>query len=111
MPIAVVNKLWGRTMALTMWPFIIMRRDSVTHTNMNHEMIHIEQQKELLVVFAIIWYVVEFLVKSIKYRSFEKGYRNISFEREAYENEVNLDYLDKRKRYAFLKYVNVRQEQ
>ena len=32
-------------------------------------------------------------------------YRNISFEKEAYDNQSNLDYLTKRKRFEWFKYV------
>lgn len=105
--VILVDKLWGRLMAFAFWPFIFIRRDSVTKQVLNHEMIHIDQQKEMLVVFAIVWYVCEYFCKSVYYLSFDKAYKNLSFEREAYENELNLDYLDKRKRYAFLKYVIV----
>lgn len=34
-----------------------------------------------------------------------KAYREISFEKEAYENERNLHYLEKRKWFSFLKYL------
>jgi hypothetical protein len=48
-----------------------------------------------LVLPFFIWYILEYLVGSsnIKQRS---GYRNISFEREAYSNETNIGYLKSR---------------
>jgi len=85
---------------ITLFPFIILREK---HKNnkiiLNHESIHIEQQKELLVVGFYLWYVIEWGI-----RLFMKGnaYRNISFEKEAYDNEHNLDYLKTRKRFNFL---------
>lgn len=61
-----------------------------------HEKTHLIQQVELLLLpFAII-YGLEYLFK---------GYRNISFEREAYENADNPEYLKTRKPYAWLKYL------
>ena len=33
------------------------------------------------------------------------AYRNISFEREAYANEEYIDYLENRKRFAWIKYI------
>lgn len=71
----------------------------------NHEKIHTEQMKELLAIGFYLWYVVEWLVKSIRYRSCYKGYRNISFEREAYANGHNLSYIPARKRFYFLRYL------
>ncbi len=73
---------------------------------MNHEMIHYYQQREILVLPFFLWYGVEFLFRLIQYRNWKKAYRNISFEREAYANEVNYDYLrNVRVRFAWIKYL------
>lgn len=72
---------------------------------MNHERVHLHQQRELLVVFFYIWYFVEFCLRYLEYDNSFEAYRNISFEREAYQNESNLDYLQTRKFWAFLKYL------
>ncbi len=78
------------------------RIDDIT---LNHEKIHTAQIKELGYIFFYLWYVVEWLI-----RLFMKGnaYRNISFEREAYNNENDLDYLHNRKRFDFAKYLKTR---
>ena len=75
------------------------RIDDIT---LNHEKIHTAQIKELWYVFFYLWYVTEWLI-----RLFMKGnaYRNISFEREAYDNQYDLDYLKSRKRFDFIKYL------
>jgi len=68
----------------------------------NHEKIHWQQQLEMLIIFFYIWYLIEwFLIL------FGKGnaYRNISFERESKINEIDLTYLEKRKPYAWVKYL------
>lgn len=69
----------------------------VTPNVLTHEHIHTEQMKELLYVPFYIIYFIEWL-----YRLTRKGnaYRSISFEREAYENENNPQYLWNRKKYA-----------
>lgn len=95
---------------ITLWPYIVLReklRDNPYYANIaktiiNHESIHIKQQQELLVVPFYIWYLTEWFI-----RLFFKGnaYRNISFEREAYSNQDNLNYLKTRKWYSFLKYI------
>jgi len=35
------------------------------------------------------------------------AYRNISFEREAYDNDDNLNYIKERKHYSWLKYIKI----
>lgn len=98
-------------------PFIIIRRDDlVTNTGtwhicqnedrlICHESIHIKQQYEMLIIFMWFWYLIEWMVRVIQYKSFHKGYQNISFEREAKQNERNINYLRTRPRYAFLRYI------
>ena len=76
--------------------------DAVT---LNHEAIHAEQMKELLYIFFYLWYVIEWIIRLIKYKGSYMAYLNISFEREAYQNENYLSYLDHRKRFNFLKYL------
>lgn len=70
---------------------------------LNHEAIHTAQMKELLVIGFYVWYLLEWIVKSVRYRGFHKGYLNIRFEREAYMNDANLSYLKIRRPFAFLK--------
>ena len=74
----------------------------------NHESIHTEQIKELGYIFFYIAYVLEWIVRIIQNRSCVKGYENISFEREAYRNDRNLNYLKTRKRYSFLDYIKTK---
>ncbi len=69
----------------------------------NHETIHTAQLKELFVIFFYLFYVLEWIIKLFIYG--KKSYRNISFEREAYSNENQMDYLQNRKPYAFLKRI------
>lgn len=70
---------------------------------LNHEAIHTAQIKELLVVGFYLWYVIEWLYRLLRCRSFYRGYLSISFEREAYTNASNPNYLSSRKLFAFLK--------
>lgn len=79
--------------------------DSIT---VNHEMIHSAQMKETAYIFFYLLYVIEWIVRIICYRSNMKAYYSLSFEREAYENQANMNYLPHRKPYAFLKYLFIR---
>jgi hypothetical protein len=72
---------------------------------LNHERIHIRQQLEMLVFPFFIWYFLEFFIRLILYRNWKKAYYNISFEKEAYLNDNNADYLVNRKLYDFFKFL------
>ena len=91
-------------LGLTIFPFVFLKNKKLKEDAklINHESIHLKQQLELLILPFYVWYIIEWFI-----RLFFKGnaYRNISFEKEAYENESNLEYLKTRKWYSFLKYL------
>lgn len=91
---------------LTVFPFIIISdvSDKQNKILINHERIHIRQQLELLIIPFFIWYFLDYLIKLSRYKNKSKAYRNIIFEREAYSNENNLDYLKTRSFLGFLNY-------
>jgi hypothetical protein len=99
--------LWltPKVLAITLFPFgIYYRNEKLLHkTTLNHENIHWQQQKEMLCVFFYLWYIIEWLIKLIKYGKL--SYYNISFEREAYWWDKDPTYLLKRKRFAWFKHV------
>lgn len=92
---------------ITLFPFILLRKKELRHNPIliNHEKIHLRQQLELLIIPFYIWYLSEYYIKYLKYKNPELAYRNISFEREAYENDQNLDYLKNRKLWSFISYL------
>ena len=71
----------------------------------NHEKIHIRQQLELLIVPFFICYGVEFLLRWFVLRDKNLAYKNISFEREAFANEKDLNYLKDRSFWRFINYL------
>ena len=83
--------------AIAIFPFIFVRNGvKITDRLINHEKIHFAQQKELLIVFFYILYAVFYLFY---------GYRNMPFEKEAYNNDDNLNYLNNRKLFSWFKYL------
>lgn len=99
--------------------------DDVT---LNHEAIHSAQIKEVMLasipaavllwiisniwlagLFVLasyyLWYVVEWAIHFIRLKDAHLAYRRISFEREAYVNEDDPEYLKRRAVFAFLKYL------
>ena len=106
--VVVLSHLFRKNfIGITIFPFIFLRDKKLKNDEVliNHETIHIIQQLELLVVFFYPFYLIEYAIRLIQSRDQHKAYRNISFEREAYANEHNLNYLKKRKFYSFLKYI------
>lgn len=92
--------------AITIFPFIFVRKGTtLRQKDIMHEGIHGQQEKEMLIIFFYLWYVVEWLVRLVQYRNAHTAYRNISLDREAYDNQYNADYLDTRRHYAWIKYL------
>ncbi|NJB72870.1 hypothetical protein GGR42_003368 [Saonia flava] len=92
---------------LSLWPFIILKNPSLREDEVliNHEKIHLVQQAELLILPFYFFYFTEYLIRIIWYLDTYKAYQNISFEREAYIHEHNLDYIKSRRPLSFIKYL------
>lgn len=115
------NKIipFGTFVAMTIGPFIFTKRDKLSETVIRHESIHWEQEKETLIVFFYVLYVLMFVWEffrclfdadrgwvdggSWKNGTWKRAYRSIAFEREAYKHEKDEDYLSKRHHYAWIK--------
>jgi hypothetical protein len=92
---------------LTVYPFVFLKNseDKKNAFLINHEKIHLKQQLELLILPFFIWYGLEFLFRWFQFKNWSDAYRNICFEKEAYQNEKDLNYLKKRSFWMFLKFV------
>lgn len=90
--------------AIAIFPFVISK-ESLSHDVINHEKIHFKQQLELLIIPFYIIYSYFFFLNYIKYKDYTKAYLSIPFEKEAYENEDNLNYLDERQMFSWIKYI------
>lgn len=103
--VIVVPKLKVSGMAL--FPFILVseEKDRFNKVLINHERIHLRQQVELLVLPFYVLYLLNYLYHYLKLRNHDKAYMAICFEREAYANERNLQYLPSRKWFSWLRYL------
>ena len=92
---------------ITLAPFGIYLNDIhlTDKETINHESIHWKQQLEMLIIFFYLWYGIEWFIRLFINGRYE-AYYMLSFEREAYENDANLDYLKKRKHFSWFKYIN-----
>ena len=84
---------------------IIFAKGKCSNITINHEKIHTRQMLELLILPFYILYVLEWFFRLIQYKNNYIAYKNISFEREAYSHQNNLNYLKIRKFWSFLKYL------
>ena len=84
---------------------VIFAKGYISPQTANHEYIHTLQQREMLFIFFYLWYVVEWVYKAFRYRGYEKGYFNISFEREAYTYGHDLSYPARRRHFAWTKFL------
>lgn len=90
--------------AITLFPFIIISKEYDNEVTRNHEKIHIEQQKELLVIFFYILYVYYWIKGKYAGLSNDESYMTIPFEKEAYRKQYDNEYLQSRKRFEWTKY-------
>lgn len=97
-----------RYLGLAIFPFLFLKQKGLCSDAvlLNHERIHLKQQLELLIIPFYIIYLIEFFVRLVWYKKWNLAYNSISFEREAYANESNLQYLKQRRFWHFLKYIS-----
>lgn len=106
--------IFFRIGGISLFPVVILREYYLYDTPLwkdrkakttNHETIHFQQQLEMLVIPFYVLYVLEYLIKFLLCFNLKKAYRNISFEREAYANDTNQEYLKTRKRFNWIKLI------
>ena len=90
--------------AITLYPFIICK-GKLDQKMRTHEIIHLYQQRELLVIGFYILYVWYWLVGLWKLGSFHAAYRAIPFEQEAYANDADPTYPLNRKAFSWVKFT------
>ena len=92
---------------MAIFPFVFFKHASGADEPVlvNHEKIHLQQQKELLVLPFYLFYLINYLYNLIQMLNHEQAYRSIIFEKEAYDHQSEVDYLQKRKPYSFIYYL------
>ena len=91
--------------AITLGP-IVLSRGILSERVKRHETIHFMQYKELFFIGFLLIYVYDYLYAAlVKKKGFSReSYLAIRFEQEAYENDHDLRYLEKRQKNAWKKY-------
>lgn len=91
--------------AMNLFGIIFARKEykPISPITINHESIHTAQQKELWYVGFYLLYILEWIYRLIFHT--KTAYSGISFEKEAYEHQWDLNYLENRKPFNWLKYI------
>jgi hypothetical protein len=92
---------------MAVFPFVLIKHTDFkwSKTLVYHERIHLMQQLELLILPFYFFYVFNYCVNLVRFRNHDRAYREIIFEKEAYQNEKEINYLRKRPFWAFLRYL------
>ena len=103
-PLIIFAKLPANGMAI--FPFILVKNKELANKPIliNHEKIHLKQQLELLILPFYIAYLLHYVINLIIYKNHYQAYLNIVFEKEAYVHENDMNYLKKRKIFAWFRY-------
>ena len=85
--------------AMALWPVVLVKHHDLQQNAVlvNHERIHHHQQIELLILPFYLLYVLNYLFNLIRFHNHDHAYREIIFEREAYQMEKEEAYLTNRK--------------
>lgn len=72
--------------AITLWPFIFIAnpKEDALEWRINHEWVHWWQELKWLIIPFYIVYLFEYTMGRFKGMNHYEAYRNISFEKEAY---------------------------
>ena len=93
--------------AINLFGIVFARKEflPLSRRIINHEAIHHQQIKELWFVGFYVWYVVEWLIRLVYLRNSKEAYKAICFEKEAFENDADTNYLVSRKQFSFINYI------
>ncbi len=83
--------------------FIVFTRGIADDRLRRHETIHFQQYLETLFIGFLIIYLYDYIYNLILFRDGGVAYRLIRAEVEAYDNDIDEDYLENRVRYAWLR--------
>ena len=90
--------------AFSAGPFVVCR-GQLSEKTITHETIHFLQQLEMLFVLQWILYGLFYVIGRFTKGSWKAAYYGNPFEVEAYANDLDPDYLEERKFWAWTSYV------
>tara|TARA_R110002020_G_scaffold389425_2_gene600078 strand:+ start:730 stop:1032 length:303 start_codon:yes stop_codon:yes gene_type:complete len=88
--------------AIALFPFVFSK-GLMGNVVRNHEAIHFQQQLETGVIGFYIIYALNFVWLRLAGITGAVAYKNLKAEKEAYENELNMNYLAERERWEWIR--------
>ena len=103
-----INNIFGKIfgeeiIALTIFPFIFIKDEDIPIDILNHEYIHYEQFKETLIIGFPIIVFINLVINLIRFKDRNIAYRNLLFEKEAYQHMEDENYIKNRKHFAWIR--------
>lgn len=108
MPIIIYNKVlpFPGYRAINLFGIIFARGDKpLSACTITHETVHTKQMRETLFIGFYIWYLLEFLIKLAICLNWDRAYRSVSFEQEAYDFDSYPTWPNIRNRWFWSRYV------
>lgn len=100
------NKIFNYYTGLSFFIFIWIRKEPQDQTQLvRHEKIHFWQQVEMLFIFHWLFYALFYLVGRVNGQCHYIAYRYNPFELEAFTNDHDVDYLRKRRPFAWMGFI------
>lgn len=99
---------FGRYSTMNFFGILITKDDNLSEKTIRHESIHTKQMKEMLYIGFYAWYIIEYFIIRFFHLTQNCSYRDISLEEEAYAHDMEIDYLNNRKHYAWFKYIKIK---
>lgn len=99
---------FGDYSTINLFGILFTKEDKLSKYTINHELIHTAQMKELGYIFFYLWYGIEYCLIRLFHKKQGDAYHDVSFEEEAYNNQYDLSYLDKRNHYSWIKYIKIK---
>ncbi|MGL4520794.1 MAG: hypothetical protein ACRCUJ_14290 [Phocaeicola sp.] len=87
--------------AINICGLVFVRKGCIMdEVSLNHEAIHSAQIFEWMILPFYALYFIEWIYHFIRTQDSKMAYHAISFEKEAYSNQADLEYLKKRKHFS-----------
>ena len=100
------RKIFWKYRGFSFFIFIWINKDVLDKPKIiNHEKIHFWQQVEMAFVVQWMLYMCFYVVNRLRGMSHDEAYINNPFEKEAFANDWNFNYLKKRKFLSWVKFI------
>lgn len=91
--------------AITLFPFVFFNGKPLKENEIRHETVHLWQQISLFILLFYLLYLFFWLYGLFRYRDSKRAYREIPFERSAYQLENRTDSKPMTQSFDWIKHI------